>query len=88
MIYYVKRIPYKGSYSYGFGNHVLTFTGEVNYNALMNSTATSIDAVKNAKLEKQCLAKYKEFLKNTVHIRFGWRFIMYNGRPICVASVG
>lgn len=88
MIYYVKRIPHKGSYSYGFGNHVLTFTGEVNYNALMNSTATSIDAVKNAKLEKQCLAKYKEFLKNTVHIRFGWRFIMYNGRPICVASIG
>ena len=54
----------------------------------MNSTATSIDAVKNAKLEKQCLAKYKEFLKNTVHIRFCWRFIMYNGRPICVASIG
>ena len=86
MIYYVKRIPHAGG-SYGFGNHVLTFTGETNYNALMNSTATSKDAVKNAKLEKQCLTKYKEFLRNTVHIRFGWRFLMYNGRPICVASI-
>lgn len=86
MIYYVERTPHTGG-MYGFGNHVLTFTGETNYNVLMNSEVTSKDAVKNAKLEKSCLSKYKEFLRNNVHIRFGWRFLMYDGRPICVANI-
>lgn len=89
MVYYVKREPNTGnSYSYGWGQHVLTFTGDVNYSYLTNNEYTSKTAVKNAKLEKQCLTKYKEFVRNTVHIRFGWSFIMYDGRPICYASIG
>ena len=87
MIYYVERKPYAGTYYYYYGNHVVTFTGEVNYNDLMNSTVTSKDAVRNVKLEKQCLEKYKEFLKNNVHIRFGLRYLMYDGRPICVGVI-
>ena len=87
VIYYVERKPYAGTYYYYYGNHVVTFTGEVNYNDLMNSTVTSKDAVRNVKLEKQCLEKYKEFLKNNVHIRFGLRYLMYDGRPICVGVI-
>ena len=33
------------------------------------------------------LEHYKEFLKNNTHIRFGWRFLMYDGRPICVGII-
>ena len=87
MIYYVQRIPYTGTTTYYYGKHVLTFTGEVSYNSLMNNDVTRKDAVNKVKLERQCLAKYKEFLRNTVHILFSGAYKMYDGRPVCFCSM-